>query len=291
MNEKDRNLLDDLLTRKAIYGLDDAEQNELDRVDPGTAETEFHTLEVTAAAVGLADIEVEPMPAHLRAKIEQAADRHFAEASTLVAESQAWAPSTPAGASDHDAEARGSNWFGWLGWATAVAACIALAAALYINRPPQQPEAVRDIPPQQITPPPPTNAQMRDDLVKTAADIIRASWAAGNVKGLSQIVGDIVWSEQKQAGYMTFKNLPPNPPDQYTYQLWIMDKTQEYPIDGGTFDVGTQGEVVIPVNAKLKAKTPDMFAITMEKPGGVPVSRKDKIVSVAKVETRRAPNT
>jgi len=72
-----------------------------------------------------------------------------------------------------------------------------------------------------------------------------------------------------------------------TYQLWIFDKTQDpaTPIDGGTFDIKSGGEVVIPVNAKLKAKGPQMFAITIEKPGGVVVSKRGKIAALAKVET------
>jgi hypothetical protein len=289
MNEKDRTLLDDLLIQKALYGLDEADQAELDGLSPD-ADTEFRSLELTAAAIGLADAEIEPMPAHLRAKIEEDADRHFAQAQTLAAEAQPWPPA-PTITSYSTSEDRGSGWFGWLGWAVAAAACVALGLTFYLNRPAPEREIANTTPPQQTVPPAPTNAQMRDEFVKTAADIIRASWAAGNVKGLTQVVGDIVWSEEKQAGYMTFKNLPPNPTDQYTYQLWIMDPSQEHPIDGGTFDVNAQGEIVVPITPKLKAKTPDMFAVTMEKPGGVPVSKKDKIVSIAKVETRGSPNS
>ena len=73
-----------------------------------------------------------------------------------------------------------------------------------------------------------------------------------------------------------------------TYQLWIFDKTQDAktPIDGGTFDVNSDGEVVIPINAKLKAQEPAMFAITMEKAGGVVVSDRKKIAALAKVENQ-----
>lgn len=291
MNEKDRKLLDDLLTKKAIYGLDEAEQAELEQLDPGNADAEFRSLEMTAAAIALADIEIEPLPAHLRSRIAESADTHFAEAKTVVSDSQPWPPVTSQPKYYEPEEKGGSGWFGWLGWAVAFAACIALAVTLYVNRPPAPPDVAKDQAP--VIPAPPTNAQMRDDLVKTATDIVRATWAAGNVKGLTQIVGDIVWSDEKQSGYMTFKNLPPNPTDQYTYQLWIMDDSQEKatPIDGGTFDVSATGEVVIPINAKLKAKSPDMFAVTMEKPGGVVVSKREKIVSIAKVETPREPNT
>jgi hypothetical protein len=43
------------------------------------------------------------------------------------------------------------------------------------------------------------------------------------------------------------------------------------------------GEVIIPINAKLKARKPAMFAVTVEKPGGVVVSDRKNIVALAKV--------
>jgi anti-sigma-K factor RskA len=286
MNEKEQAILYDLLTKKALYGLDEAEQGQLDQLDPGNADMEFRSLEMTAAAIALANIEIEPMPVHLRARLDEGADKHFAEAKTIVGE--LWPPATRT-LYEPTEETPRFNWFGWLGWAAAAAAVIALAINIYISRPTKAPEIAHDQP--QHAPQTLTTTQMRDDFVKTAADIVRASWAAGNVKGITQLVGDVVWSDEKQSGYMTFKGLPPNPPDQYTYQLWIKAKNQEDMIDGGTFDVNSQGEVVIPIDAKLKAKSPDMFAVTMEKPGGVVVSKKEKIVSIAKVETHREPNT
>jgi hypothetical protein len=50
--------------------------------------------------------------------------------------------------------------------------------------------------------------------------------------------------------------------------------------------VNSNGEVVIPINARLKAKSPHLFAVTIEKPGGVVVSKREKIAAVAKVETQ-----
>ena len=87
---------------------------------------------------------------------------------------------------------------------------------------------------------------------------------------------------------MRFRGLPKNDGSKETYQLWIFDKTQkkETPIDGGTFDVTTDGEVIIPINAKLKAQGPALFAITIEKPGGVVVSDRKKLAALAKVETQ-----
>ena len=129
---------------------------------------------------------------------------------------------------------------------------------------------------------------MREDLLRTTAGLIKANWTVGNVKELKDISGDVVWSDSKQQGYMRFKGLPVNDKSKETYQLWIFDKTQDKatPIDGGTFDVAANGEVVIPIDAKLKALEPGMFAITVEKPGGVVVSKREKIAALATVETK-----
>jgi anti-sigma-K factor RskA len=112
-------------------------------------------------------------------------------------------------------------------------------------------------------------------------------------KTLRDVGGDVVWSDEKQAGYMRLRGLPVNDKSKETYQLWIFDKTQDKatPIDGGTFDVDKEGEVVIPIDAKLKALGPELFAITIEKPGGVVVSKREKIAALAKVEAPAKTNT
>ena len=84
--------------------------------------------------------------------------------------------------------------------------------------------------------------------------------------------------------------MPANDPSKATYQLWIFDQTQDKatPIDGGTFDVDANGDVVVPINPRLHATKPEMFAVTMEKPGGVVVSKREKIAVLAKVETQKS---
>lgn len=84
---------------------------------------------------------------------------------------------------------------------------------------------------------------------------------------------------------MRFYNLPANDPSKETYQLWIVDESQKYPIDGGLFNVSTQGEIILPIDARLKVEKPKMFAVTAEKPGGVVVSDLKKVMAVAKIET------
>ena len=103
---------------------------------------------------------------------------------------------------------------------------------------------------------------------------------------MKNVSGDIVWSDTMQTGYMRFRGLPVNDKAKETYQLWIFDETQDEktPIDGGTFDVDQNGEVIVPIRAKLRPKNPKMFAVTVEKPGGVVVSKREKVAALAKAQ-------
>ena len=75
----------------------------------------------------------------------------------------------------------------------------------------------------------------------------------------------------------------PNDRAQAQYQLWIFDKDRDarYPVDGGVFDVPVSGEVVVPITARLHVDQPTLFAVTVEKPGGVVVSKREHIVVTA----------
>ena len=98
--------------------------------------------------------------------------------------------------------------------------------------------------------------------------------------------GDVVWSDERQSGYLRLVGLRKNDPERETYQLWIFDETQDpkTPIDGGVFNVNDEGEVIIPINAKLTPRNPKMFAITIEKPGGVVVSKREKVAAIGKTQ-------
>ena len=276
MTEDKNELFFDLLTKKAIYGLDEVEQKQLDQIDTGNADAEFLSFEMTAAAISMIDFaETEPMPQHLFTKISSNAEK-------WVGEDAQWPPVYK---TDED-ESSSHSWFGWLGWGAALAACIALAVNIYITNFKPQDVALKPAPVE--TPKVKTPGEMREDLLRSTAGLIKANWVVGNVKELKDISGDVVWSDEKQTGFMRFKGLPTNDKAKETYQLWIFDKTQDKatPIDGGTFDVAVNGEVIIPIDAKLKAVEPGMFAITVEKPGGVVVSKREKISALATVETK-----
>ena len=278
MNENMEEIMLDLLCKKAVYGLDEHEEKQLAELERNLgAADQSQSLELTAAALSMAGLDTsEEMPSHLRSRIVADAARYFDERSQSQTTSVSAVVPEPSG--------RGSI-FDWLGWAVAAAACIALALNIYYTRSENNNLARGTLP----TPTPVeklTPEQERQRLIETAPDLARANWGAGNVKEVAP-AGDIVWSDAKQAGYMRLSGLPVNDPNKETYQLWIFDETQDdkTPIDGGTFTVNSAGEVIIPINAKLQPRNTKMYAITVEKPGGVVVSKREKIVALAKRET------
>ena len=93
---------------------------------------------------------------------------------------------------------------------------------------------------------------------------------------------------------MLIKGLEPNDPRFQQYQLWIWDKDREpdpanptpladtvHPVDGGVFDVNDEGEAVIPIKATLVVDQPYLFAVTVERPGGVAKSAKGQVPIIA----------
>jgi len=106
-----------------------------------------------------------------------------------------------------------------------------------------------------------------------------APWTVGDLDG------DVVWSDAANTGYMRIDGLPVNDPSESQYQLWIFrgedPNAEPHPIDGGVFDVTSEGEVVIPIDAKLDVGRASAFAVTVEEPGGVVVSGREQIVALA----------
>lgn len=83
---------------------------------------------------------------------------------------------------------------------------------------------------------------------------------------------------------MRFRSLAVNDPTKEQYQLWIFDKNQSEatPIDGGVFDI-TESDAVVPIDAKLRVNDAYLFAVTIEKPGGVVVSSRERLPLLATV--------
>ena len=278
MTENEREMMLDLLCDKFVYGLSEEEAKKLEGLgyDPKEAES----IELTVAALSMADLATEEMPADLQSKLQAAASDFAGEIRTAEAE-EIPVPRREIVLSDGGT----SSWFGWLGWAAAAVASIALAVTLFVPRGSQDRAGVATPTPTPVREERPDPVQQRQQLMGASGEVVMAEWGKGNMPNM-EVTGDVVWSDEKQAGYMRFRGLPKNDPNRETYQLWIFDETQseKTPIDGGTFDVNSEGEVIVPVDPKLKPRNPKAFAVTVEKPGGVVVSDRKRIVVLGAVK-------
>ncbi len=288
MNELEKDKMLELLSDKAVFGLTETELAELAELEKNFPEFSDESLELTqslelsAATIGMMNLDTsEPMPAHLRTKIVSDAEKHFALRKTEVAVSEPQAEKEDF-QKTFAFEPKKSVW-SWLGWAVAAAACMVLAINIYTTR-----QSSTDI--AKATPTPTaapqiklTATQEREQLLASAKDILRSNWGDLDPKKPQNMQGDVVWSNEKQKGFVRFSNLPVNDKTKETYQVWIFDENQKQPIDGGVFDANEAGEIIIPIDAKLKVQKPKMFAVTAEKPGGVVVSPLEKVMAIAKV--------
>ncbi|MBM4063338.1 MAG: hypothetical protein FJ265_19900, partial [Planctomycetes bacterium] len=92
----------------------------------------------------------------------------------------------------------------------------------------------------------------KQGLVAADPGLVRLPWKAGPSPRAGAVAGEVVWSQQRQLGFLSFRGLPPCDAE-HRFQLWIVDGTRGgEPVDGGLFAVGDAGaETVVPVQAKL----------------------------------------
>lgn len=257
----------ELLADRALVGLSDEEIAELR--DLGAADDDSYDL--AAAAVDLATLSVDEMPAGMADRI---ADRAIAARSPKIPTTIAgWsmpnmpvtptAPVEPAVAPPPVIPIDSKRKRSVVPWIISGMAVAAAAVVFLVVRPAGPIDPSSD----------------RSELI--AAGASKIAWKA--TKEAPGTSGDVVWSETAQRGYMRFVGLSPNDPTKTQYQLWIFDKTrdQAYPVDGGVFDVSSTGEVLVPISAKLHVDDVALFAVTVEKPGGVVVSKREHIVVTA----------
>ena len=259
--------IEELMADDALFGLNQAERREL----AALPHEEDPTFELAAAAADLATLRRHPAPAHLVERLIAGVPGAAATRSL---------PDRP----PSTRKARFAIESGW--WAAA--ACGLLAAGgwwsfatktvspVVVERLVPGPAASAPAPPK-----PKDLASQRADLLAHAPDVMTLPWSPTKDAAALGVSGDVVWSESEQRGFMRFRGLRTNDPTNIQYQLWIFDKTQEHPIDGGVFDVSADGEVTVLIVAKLHVREPALFAVTIEKPGGVVVSKKEHIVVTA----------
>jgi anti-sigma-K factor RskA len=265
----DQEHFEELRTQRALHGLDAAECAEFSRLLAERAGVDLEADELTVAA---ADLALAPnvhasLPSSLKQKLERDAKTYCASSGTSAREEAAPSAPIPQPALIRRLEPRAAarepsfaNRFGW------IAAAAALVIAL-VGWWPRLSSSTRDV-------------RAERDALAARGGVMKVAWSGtDNAKGAE---GDVVFSLADQQGFMRIKGLAKNNPTREQYQLWIIDETQKQPIDGGVFDVNADGEVVIPIDPKLKVVKPAAFAVTVEKPGGVVVSAQDKVVLLGK---------
>jgi hypothetical protein len=264
----------DLLTKRATDGLAPSEVSELQALLRDHADINEDEFDASVAAILLSTrLESTAMPADLSAKILAAAPTN-ASASAATSNVVTLQQRKPIWRNESA---------GW--WAAAASLLIAVAGwwprlggdAMHMQANTQ-------------TVATPTAEQQRAALLSNA-HVIQASWSPGNDVAGNALVGDVVFDPATQKGYLRFRGIPANDPRLEQYQLWIADgsRTPPEPVDGGVFNTPqtTQdGDVIIPFEAKLPVGKPAAFVVTVEKPGGVVVSKQERVLALAKVSTK-----
>lgn len=255
--------LEDLLADEATQGLDAAETAALEALLATSAGYDRESLARVAAQVaGVTAAGGAGLPAALRARVEADAERVLggtifpAAAPARVVplrRRSAWVPAAVAG------------------WLAAAAGWLLVV----LPAPAPSPETATQA----------SVAAARAALLASAADAVRIEWKATEDPAAAGASGDVVWSDALQQGYMRFRGLAANDPGVSQYQLWIFDaaRDERYPVDGGIFDVPAAGEVIVPIRARLPIDAATLFAVTIERPGGVVVSSRERLPLVAAV--------
>ena len=220
---------------------------DLDRMADAALDGDFDddpslALVAASAAIALgASGASSPLPDALRQRIHADADRFFAR--------------TDAHATRRSWPWKAAACAGWL----AAAASWVVAAALLWPRPPKA-----------------------GDRPEPAG--WTASLKAGDHPLALGATGRVTWDQAAQSGLLKIRGLARVDPGKGVYQLWIFDADRDprYPVDGGTFAVAdASATTAVPVRARLDVGRPKLFAVTLEPPGGVVVSDRQRIMLTA----------
>lgn len=258
----------ELLADRATGALSDADRAELEAI------LSAQEREMDAAVAGLLQAFADPAPRGMPAGLK---DRLGEEGLRLMAAGRLRLSSDSTEPAQHRAPV--AHRFPSGGWMAAAVLAIVAAAGWWprlAGPPTYRQELAR------LTEEDPATEIVEFDAMKDPA-------AGAGLKGR------IYWSQAQQQGYMRIKDLASNDPSREQYQFWFFDKSREHPVDGGVFNLAdgqldrATGEYIIPIHAKLTVREPVMFAVTVEQPGGVVVTKKERVVMIGKPPEPPAP--
>ena len=259
-----------LLAERAVFlELPGAEQQELEDLPSSSG----FDPDVYERIAGVAVIAMNPMPesglpAALREKVLKAAPAILAAGRIQLRSGQ---DSSLDAADDGDERIdllrQQRRWRGLVGW-LAAAVCLLV---MFINRPAAPPVI-------------PTMAEARTHLIKFEPGTVQWSWSPTADVAATGASGDIVWNSSRQEGYATLRGLPVQDPEISQYQLWLfdIDRDERFPISAGVFDFNPRnGTCVVALKPGVTVRGPKMFAVTLERAGGVVVSDRSRLLLTA----------
>ena len=252
--------MQELVAGFSLGDLTEAEWSEMKSYDQATFQAMVERTDEAAAKAFLTfqgAMPSEPMPAKLSSRLKRMASGYFAQAAHPDSSKVTTIASSSMGLREITA---------WL----CMAASIALALSVWLPG-----KRDRNV----------SLQQKRDSLIASAPDIVRSKWESTAPDQKPDVeLGEVAWSTASQQGFMTIRGLSVNDATKQQYQLWIVDPSRDdKPVDGGVFDITSAGESIIPICAKLRVDKPTVFAITVEKPGGVVVSDQKRLPLLAKI--------
>lgn len=275
----------DLLIEQSIAGLNDHERRELEtHPRAGFGADVFDAAVATLDVAFASEAGAEALPDRIRSSLADLAR-------VWTAEELAHAPpeplpfdpaaATPAGAARDGTAPSPGFWRSGGGW-VAAAVFMLLAVSMWWN----QGASVT------------AQCNTYEQLLSSGGDVIQLPLAGLPALNLARhdldggVSGDLIWSDERNQGFMRISGISPNEPTAFQYQLWIFDAERptgalprfetegipiltQRPVDGGVFDIAEDGEVIVPIDAKLPIGRAALFAVTKEPPGGVVVSERD----------------
>jgi hypothetical protein len=276
----------ELLADRATDGLSTAEQRELDALLVEHPDVDESSFDLAAAELSVALMSGhERLPANLASTVQRqfaAQPRAQATPARQLASSSPRYSRAPQDErvipSDETPRSIAVTRVGRAGW-LAAAACGVLAVTGWW--------------PRLVGPSSPSLEPASVELARFESmtkDIKRASWESGNVADAQRtpVTGEVIWSPSEQRGFLVFRGLPCNDPHVEQYQLWVFDEQRDEatPVHGGVFDAvpDADGRVVVEFQPRLMCKNVTLLAVTVEQPGGVWVSKRERIPALAKLQ-------
>jgi len=249
----------ELLADRATEGLGAAEEAELDALLDRYPELDDDSFDLAAAAAALAaePAPAEPMPAHLRRRIEQ-------QAAEWVGGGTAEGGFEPVSAPVVELSSR-RGWkravtSPWVGLATAASMVIAVGWFIQVANTPIETECY-------LTRVPAIAEHDQRNQLMDAPDAVELAWRPTGDAAFQAVSGEVVWSSERQRGIVHLRGVRPEElPDRL--HLWIFDaESRERPIDGGTLEVDATGEVLMALALDGENRIrPLRFELTVEEP-------------------------